>query len=121
MLLIFCSVFDLLFYGFCVIFGAVLVPFWLHFEPRGVPGDPLEPLCVAPVPQDPPKCDCFPLRDVAVDPGLTFAELSKYLFLLAHASAVSCSLGYPNPPPPTQGPLGGPKVPPGPKGPWARL
>ena len=29
------------------------MPFWLHFEPRGVPGDPLEPLCVAPVPQDP--------------------------------------------------------------------
>ena len=29
------------------------VPFWLHFEPRGEPGDPLEPLGLAPVLQDP--------------------------------------------------------------------
>ena len=42
---------------FLIDFGAILAPFWLHFEPRGVPGDPLEPLCVAPVPQDPPKRD----------------------------------------------------------------
>ena len=39
------------------------MPFWLHFEPRGVPGDPLEPLCVAPVPQDPPKCDLGVILD----------------------------------------------------------
>ena len=68
------------------------------------------------------RYDCFPLRDVAVDPSLTFAELSKYLFLLVHASAVSCSLGYPNPPSPHPRALGGAKGPPqGPRGPSGPL
>ena len=44
------------------------MPFWLHFEPRGVPGDPLEPLCVAPVPQDPPKCDFGVILGAPWDP-----------------------------------------------------
>ena len=44
------------------------MPFWLHFEPRGVPGDPLEPLCVAPVPQDPPKCDFRAILGAPWDP-----------------------------------------------------
>ena len=38
---------------FLLQFGWISVPFWLHFELRGVPVDPLEPLCLAPVPQDP--------------------------------------------------------------------
>ena len=42
---------------FLGIFWSISVPFWLHFEPRGVPGDPPEALCGAPVPQDPPKCN----------------------------------------------------------------
>ena len=42
---------------FLFLFWSILVPFWLHFEPRGVPGDPPEALCGAPVPQDPPKCN----------------------------------------------------------------
>ena len=53
----FCSAFYLSVFGFCVNFGAILVPFWLHFERRVVPRDTLEPLCVAPMPQDHPTCD----------------------------------------------------------------
>ena len=45
-----------------------MAPFWLHFEPRGAPGDPLESLCVAPVPQDPPKCDFGAILGAPWDP-----------------------------------------------------
>ena len=43
-------------------------------------------------------------------PLITFAEHCKYMFLIVLASAGSCRLGCPNPPPPTpglpQGPFG---------------
>ena len=48
-------------------------------------------------------------------PLITFAEHCKYMFLIVLASAGSCRLGCPNPPPPTPGPFGGPTGPP----PWA--
>ena len=56
-------------------------------------------------------------------PLITFAEHCKYMFLIVLASAGSCRLGCPNPPPPTPGPFGGAhRAPPGlPQGPFGPL
>ena len=100
--------------------------FWGHFcsilSSGGYPETPLESSWAPflhPCAPGRSKHDCFPLRDVAVDPSLTFAEHCRYMFLIVLASAASRRLGCPNPPPP-QGDLGGPQgTPPPPQGPRA--
>ena len=86
-------------------FGTILVYFWPLGAPGDPPGQPLSHTSERAPSQTRFVLPCGMLPSTLV---YFFAELSRYLFLLVHASAVSRSLGYHNPHPTPKGPWGGP-------------